>query len=180
MTGISVAALSANASPTCPLLPPSDSSRKPTKLTKQATIRNQAPYGQQPGLFDAPSYRRPQGRAGGDRRRRLTSRTTADVDTTTVSIAQQTRYPWDCNIRITVDPGKAVRFTHCLEAIDNGGKVLGHTLPDGAPFTVQWRPELLHGINAIHSNGAGVNLTIVPYCARAHRGAGEMAVWIGG
>jgi uncharacterized protein len=199
----------------------------------------------------------------------ITSHTTAMVGTTAVTIAQKTRYPWNGDVRITVDPAAAVGFTlrvripgwaqgtpvpstlyhyiggehvapqlavngaaveiyldkgyacidrtwqpgdvvelslpmpvrrvetnpavvenrgkvaiergpivYCLEALDNNGQALRCTLPDSATFTVEWRPELLHGVNVIHAQGAGADLTFVPYYAWAHRGVGEMTVWL--
>ena len=199
----------------------------------------------------------------------ITSQTTAEVGGTAVTIAQETRYPWDGSSKITVEPAAAVRFTlrvripgwaqgtpvpstlyryfesenpgpqltvngapveieldkgfacidrtwgsgdvvelnlpmpvrrvasdpgvvenrgkvavergpivYCLEGIDNGGKALGRTLPDGAALTVAWQQDLLHGVNVVRAYGAGADLTFVPYYAWAHRGVGEMAVWL--
>lgn len=199
----------------------------------------------------------------------ISSTTTTEAGGTPVTIAQSTRYPWSGDVRISVDPAAAARFTlrvrlpgwsrgepvpgtlyryldagnaapqltvngaaveiqfdkgyacidrtwqsgdvvelalpmpvqrvaaapaveedrgkvciergplvYCLEAIDNEGKALGHTLPDTAAFTVEWQPDLLHGVNVVHTHGAGADLTFVPYYAWGHRGVGEMAVWL--
>lgn len=199
----------------------------------------------------------------------ITSRVAAQVSATAVTLAQETRYPWEGSIRITVTPAAPVDFAlrvripgwlqdtpvpgslyryldgaeaapqlfvndvpvaiqqvqgyavldrtwqpgdvvelqlpmpvrcvdtdpavaenrgkvavergplvYCLEAIDNGGKALGRSLPVGANFAVQWRPELLHGVNILTAAGDGVDLVFVPYYAWAHRGVGEMAVWL--
>ena len=69
-------------------------------------------------------------------------------------------------------------LVYCLEAIDNDGKALGCRLPDAADFTVEWRPELLHGVNVVNAHSDGDDLAFVPYYAWAHRGVGEMAVWL--
>lgn len=199
----------------------------------------------------------------------ITSQVTSEVSATAVTLAQETRYPWEGSIRITVTPAAPVDFAlrvripgwlqdapvpgslyhylsgaqaapqlavngeplaiqldhgyavidrtwqsgdvvelqlpmpvrrvgtnpsvtenrgkvavergplvYCLEAIDNGGKALGHSLPAGASFTVEWRPELLHGVNVLSARGDGADLVFVPYYAWAHRGVGEMAVWL--
>ncbi len=62
---------------------------------------------------------------------------------------------------------------YALEAIDNGGKVLGTSLPT-APITQAFQPDLLGGVEVLHAAA----LTFVPYYAWANRGPGEMAVWI--
>jgi DUF1680 family protein len=77
--------------------------------------------------------------------------------------------------KVAVERGPLV---YCLEGSDNGGKALGRTLPDAAVFTVAWEPDLLQGVNVLHTGDAGESLTFVPYYAWAHRGVGEMAVWL--
>ncbi len=199
----------------------------------------------------------------------ISSVTTTEVGGTPVTVAQNTRYPWNGEVKISVDPAAATRFTlrvrlpgwsrgepapgtlyryllaekaapqltvngaaveiqvdkgyacidrtwqsgdvvdlalpmpvqrvetnpaveenrgkvciergplvYCLEAIDNEGKALGRTLPDTAAFTVEWQPDLLHGVNVVHARSGGAELTFVPYYAWGHRGVGEMAVWL--
>jgi DUF1680 family protein len=77
--------------------------------------------------------------------------------------------------KVAVERGPLV---YCLEGADNGGRVLERSLPDAAEFSVRWEPDLLHGINVISVLGVEGDLTFVPYYAWAHRGIGEMAVWV--
>ena len=67
---------------------------------------------------------------------------------------------------------------YCLEGIDNDGKALQRTLRDDANFSVKWTPDLLHGVNVLRAKQGKEELTFVPYYAWAHRGVGEMAVWL--
>jgi hypothetical protein len=68
---------------------------------------------------------------------------------------------------------------YCFEAADNSGRVLGLTLPDDSPLETKFHPDLLGGVVVIESTAADKSaLTAIPYYAWAHRGAGEMAVWI--
>ena len=69
-------------------------------------------------------------------------------------------------------------LVYCLEGVDNGGKALQRTLRDDANFTASWSPELLHGVNVLQATQGEEVLTFVPYYAWAHRGVGEMAVWL--
>ncbi len=78
--------------------------------------------------------------------------------------------------KVAIERGPLV---YCLEGIDNGGKALGQTLQDSAKFSVKWSPDLLHGVNVIRAKQGKEELTFVPYYAWAHRGVGEMAVWMG-
>jgi DUF1680 family protein len=71
-------------------------------------------------------------------------------------------------------------LVYCFEGVDNDGKVLKRILPDDAVFGVEFRPELLGGINVIKVKkpyGSGY-LVAVPYYSWSHRGPGEMAVWL--
>ena len=71
-------------------------------------------------------------------------------------------------------------LVYCFEGVDNDGKVLERHLPDDAVFEVEFRPELLGGINVIKvkkPDGTGY-LVAVPYYSWSHRGPGEMAVWL--
>jgi uncharacterized protein len=76
---------------------------------------------------------------------------------------------------VAVERGPLV---YCLEGIDNDGKALGRSLSDSAHFSVQWQPDLLQGVNLIRAGQGGEDLTFIPYYAWAHRGVGEMAVWL--
>lgn len=71
-------------------------------------------------------------------------------------------------------------LVYCLEGIDNEGQVFNKDLPDDLSFEVEFRPDLLGGINVITINRADedVRLVAIPYYAWSHRGIGEMVVWI--
>jgi DUF1680 family protein len=84
-------------------------------------------------------------------------------------------------------------MVYCLEWPDNpGGQVLNLMIPDDAELTTEYREDLLKGIVTIQGSAKSVRLaedgktllaeprkfTAIPYYARAHRGRGEMAVWI--
>lgn len=83
-------------------------------------------------------------------------------------------------------------IVYCVEGIDNKGEVFNLLLPEYAPTNVQWKPDLLGGINIIKADvpsftvresGEEVktkshNLVAIPYYAWSHRGIGEMSVWL--
>ncbi len=71
-------------------------------------------------------------------------------------------------------------LVYCFEGIDNEGYILDRSLPDDMDFTVEFRPDLLGGINVIQGSvpDGSANLTAIPYYAWSHRGIGEMAVWL--
>jgi DUF1680 family protein len=69
-------------------------------------------------------------------------------------------------------------LVYCLEGIDNAGKALGRSLSNEATFNVAWQPDLLQGVNVIHAQQGDEHLAFVPYYAWAHRGVGEMSVWL--
>ena len=73
--------------------------------------------------------------------------------------------------RVAVERGPLV---YCAEGIDNGGAALDLTLPDDAPLVVERDEGLLGGMTKICSGG----VTLIPYYAWSHRGAGEMNVWL--
>ena len=71
----------------------------------------------------------------------------------------------------------------CVEHPDvPGGRVHQLVLPDDAALATEFRAGLLHGVQVITADAAGpdgpVKLTAIPYFAWAHRGKGEMAVWL--
>jgi DUF1680 family protein len=93
------------------------------------------------------------------------------------------------------DAGKAalVRgpLVYCAEWPDNGGRVLNLILADDRPLRVEFRPDLLNGVAVITGNATAVAtgpdgrasakeqpFLAIPYYAWAHRGPGEMAVWL--
>jgi uncharacterized protein len=68
------------------------------------------------------------------------------------------------------------------------GKVLNLFLPDDAPLSTEYRSDLLGGVQVVTGEAqraqqsdqtpAAVAFTAIPYYAWAHRGKGEMAVWL--
>jgi hypothetical protein len=91
--------------------------------------------------------------------------------------------------RVALERGPVV---YCAEAVDNGGRVFNLVLPDDARLEARHRPELLGGVTvvtgralALHATDDGRSVATreqdflaVPYYAWAHRGEGEMAVWL--
>jgi DUF1680 family protein len=74
-------------------------------------------------------------------------------------------------------------IVYCAEWPDNSpGEVLELALPDDAALTAEFRPDLLHGVTVVKGRGLrgseAVEFTGIPYYAWAHRGKGEMAVWL--
>lgn len=86
-----------------------------------------------------------------------------------------------CDPAVTENRGKVALtrgpLVYCLEGVDNDGKACARRLPDDAPLTAAWAPELLHGVVVVHAGAPAAALTFVPYYAWGHRGLGEMAVW---
>jgi DUF1680 family protein len=73
-------------------------------------------------------------------------------------------------------------LVYCAEGVDNGGSALTLAIPAGADFRAEWRPDLLNGIMLLKtaaSRAGGHPLVLVPYHVWAHRGPGEMSVWLG-
>jgi len=69
-------------------------------------------------------------------------------------------------------------LVYCAEWPDNGGRVLNLTLPGGQPLRAEVRPDLLGGIVVIRGEASKKLFLAIPYYAWAHRGDGEMAVWL--
>jgi len=81
---------------------------------------------------------------------------------------------------------------YCAEWPDNNGTVSNIILPETATFSSEFKPDLLHGVTVIKSEASAVQIdpsgssvssvkqafTAIPYYAWAHRGKGEMVVWI--
>jgi DUF1680 family protein len=66
-------------------------------------------------------------------------------------------------------------IVYCAEWPDNSpGEVLELALPDDSALTAEFRPDLLNGVMVVKGRG----LTAIPYYAWAHRGKGQMAVWL--
>jgi len=90
--------------------------------------------------------------------------------------------------KVAVERGPLV---YCAEWPDNDFRVLSVIVNKKPEFTVENKPELLYGINVIHTDAQilsydtrgrlvakDVKLNLIPYYAWAHRGSGEMAVWL--
>jgi DUF1680 family protein len=71
-------------------------------------------------------------------------------------------------------------LVYCLEAVDNGGRVLDRSIPDDIEFTPEFRSSLLGGIAILKSGGQDESEEIIaiPHYAWSHRGIGEMAIWL--
>ncbi|MEO6214331.1 MAG: glycoside hydrolase family 127 protein [Vicinamibacterales bacterium] len=65
-------------------------------------------------------------------------------------------------------------IVYAVEAVDNGGKVIGMKVPLNTRLTATYDKALLGGVTVIRGPG----ITAVPYFAWNNRGKGEMAVWI--
>jgi len=83
-------------------------------------------------------------------------------------------------------------IVYCAEWPDNDGHVLNLVLGDNAKLTTEYRKDVLNGITVIKSKAVALSydkdgktslkkeqdFVAIPYYAWAHRGAGEMAVWL--
>ena len=91
--------------------------------------------------------------------------------------------------RVALERGPLV---YCAEAVDNGGRALNLVLPDDAPLSAAQRPDLLGGVTVVTGRALALRASedgrsvvtreqdflAVPYHVWAHRGDGEMAVWL--
>lgn len=89
--------------------------------------------------------------------------------------------------RVAVERGPLV---YAAEWPDHNGRVTNLVLDDRTALATQARPDLFDRVTtitgtatALHQNGGTVTsstvpLTLIPYYAWAHRGKGEMAVWL--
>ncbi len=89
---------------------------------------------------------------------------------------------------VAVENGPLV---YCVEGADHAGQVLNLSLPDVAPLTAVFKPDLLNGVNVIQTQGCVRThhasqasdaeqkaLTMVPYYSWSNRSPGEMRVWL--
>jgi hypothetical protein len=88
---------------------------------------------------------------------------------------------------VAVERGPVV---YCAEWVDNNGRVSNLLLPDEASFSSEYRGDLLGGLVMVKAAGQAFKLdkekpvsmeqdiSFIPYYAWAHRGRGEMAVWL--
>ena len=91
--------------------------------------------------------------------------------------------------RVAIERGPMV---FCAEWPDNNGKTHGLILPDNAKLTSEFRKDMLGGIEVIKAKALAAtkgeenkplvkakhDLLLIPYYAWAHRGKGEMDVWL--
>lgn len=77
--------------------------------------------------------------------------------------------------KVAVERGPIV---YCAEAVDNGGKALDLILPDSAMLKCEPQSVILNGLTVIRCMDEDREITLIPYYAWAHRGEGEMAVWL--
>ncbi len=89
--------------------------------------------------------------------------------------------------RVAIERGPLV---YCAEWPDNDGRVHSVVLEDGARLMAEPRGDLLNGVTVITADATGYRmrsgkptaerqrLTLIPYYAWAHRGNGDMAVWL--
>jgi len=83
-------------------------------------------------------------------------------------------------------------IVYCAEWADNNGHVLNLVLPDSARLTTEYRKDMLNGVTVIRGKALALSydkdgksvlkkpqdFLAIPYYAWAHRGPGEMAVWL--
>jgi len=91
--------------------------------------------------------------------------------------------------RVAIERGPVV---YCAEAADNGGRAFNLVLPDDAPLEARHRGDLLGGVTVVAGKALALQASedgrsvvtreqdflAVPYHVWAHRGDGEMAVWL--
>ena len=101
-----------------------------------------------------------------------------------------------CNEKVEDNRGKVALergpIVYCAEWPDNRGYVRNLVLSDDVILAAEARSDLLNGVTVIRGSVSGLHLgedgktkskekqefTAIPYYAWAHRGKGEMAVWL--
>jgi DUF1680 family protein len=122
-------------------------------------------------------------------------RTWRDGDTVEVNLPMPVRQV-AANAAVQDDAGKTALergpIVFCAEWPDNGGHISNLVVPDDSRLAAEWREDLLGGVMVIKGDAAGLfagrragqverrksTFVAVPYYAWAHRGEGEMAVWL--
>lgn len=83
-------------------------------------------------------------------------------------------------------------LVYCAEFADNNGEVHNLSLPEKTSYKINSCPDLVNGLYTIETAGRkytvssdmkevkeeNATITLIPYYARAYRGAGEMKVWL--
>jgi DUF1680 family protein len=98
--------------------------------------------------------------------------------------------------KIIEDRGKVALqrgpLVYCAEWVDNNGTATTLVVPDNSPLTAEFKPELLNGVMVLKGESTVVKINeaeqnvstqkqpfmAIPYYAWAHRGQGEMAIWL--
>ena len=101
-----------------------------------------------------------------------------------------------CHEKVTENTGKMALergpIVYCAEWPDNGGHVFNIILPDDVESVSEYRKDFLNGASVILAKAASLNYAkngksvlkkeqdfmAIPYYAWAHRGQGEMSVWL--
>jgi hypothetical protein len=86
----------------------------------------------------------------------------------------------DTRGKVALERGPLV---YAAEGVDNDNSVLDFIVADDARFDIERKPDLLGGITTLQTvaanrQGTSKRLTLIPYYAWSHRGAGEMVVWL--
>lgn len=126
----------------------------------------------------------------------LINRKWAEGDTVTLDLPMPIRRV-EANDLVAEDRGKVSiergPIVYCAEWPDNkGGNVFNILLPNDAALTCEWRGDLLNGVEVITGKAYGLkresmespieredqDIMLIPYYAWAHRGKGQMNVWL--
>lgn len=87
-----------------------------------------------------------------------------------------------CNENVECNKGKVAfergPIVYCAEGVDNGGKALNLIVPDSMELKYEWRSEILKSLPIILGVNENQKIILIPYHLWAHRGQGEMAVWL--
>jgi DUF1680 family protein/alpha-L-arabinofuranosidase len=98
--------------------------------------------------------------------------------------------------KVTENTGKVALqrgpIVYCAEWPDNDGQVLNVVLKDNAKLTAEYNKDMLNGVTVVRTKAVALSygkdeksaskkeqdFLAIPYYAWAHRGTGEMAVWL--
>jgi DUF1680 family protein len=114
-------------------------------------------------------------------------RTWTDGDVVTLQLPMPVRRVL-AHERVAEDQGKVALergpLVYCVEGFDNDGSALDLVVPDRTRVALEHMRDLLGGVTVLRLSGADRTgrprrITAIPYYAWSHRGAGEMAVWLG-
>ncbi len=122
------------------------------------------------------------------------ARTWKKGDVVRVSLPMEVR-EISCSEKVVDNIGKVALqrgpLVYCAEWPDNFGLTSNVVLPTGATYRTEFKPDLLNGVTLITSEAKAITIessttvstrvqpfVAIPYYAWAHRGEGEMAVWL--